>query len=74
MISTNNGGLAIVESMGTGDDTPALIEIYEERAAIHEYEAGLSRMQAESMALRAISEKYGTVAARKIKAYRESGK
>lgn len=74
MISTNNGGLAIVESMGTGDDLSSVIEAYEERAAIHEYEAGLSRLQAESMALRSISERYGTVVARKIKVYRESGK
>lgn len=44
MISTNNGGLAIVERMVTGDDLDGVIEAYEERAAIHEYEAGLSRM------------------------------
>ncbi len=33
MFSTSNGGLAIVESMGTGDDLDGVIEAYEERAA-----------------------------------------
>lgn len=41
-------------------------EDYEERCAIHEHDAGYSRMTAESMALRYISEKYGKEVARVI--------
>jgi len=41
-------------------------EDYEERAAIHEHDAGYPRATAESMALRYISEKYGKEVARVI--------
>lgn len=34
-------------------------EEFDERAAMHEYEAGMKRGHAESLALRAIADKYG---------------
>jgi hypothetical protein len=45
----------------TDDD---IIEAYEECAAIIEYSAGIKRRNAESIALRAISERYGQDAAK----------
>jgi hypothetical protein len=41
-----------------------IIEAFEERAAIIEYDARIKRRNAESIALRAISERYGQDAAK----------
>lgn len=51
-------------------DHAAAIEHYEERAAIVEHEAGLPRINAESMALREVSRIYGAEAARAVNEWR----
>lgn len=52
--------------------TDDAIEFFEERAAIKEYCAGISRTQAESAALREVSERYGKDVARQVQKHRES--
>ena len=42
-------------------------EAYEERAAIIEFDAGLSRAKAESMALREVSQRYGADVAKGVR-------
>lgn len=65
------------EQDGIGDETEMtpykddVIEFYEERAAVKEFDGGVHRMNAESAALREVSQKYGAVAARMIKDWRE---
>ena len=43
-----------------------LFELWEERAAIHEFEAGLTRKEAEKMALQGLVESHGKPAARQM--------
>lgn len=53
-------------------DTMTAIEHYEERAAIIEYDAGTPRINAESMALREVSQRYGTAAAKAVNEWRKA--
>ena len=50
----------------------AAIEVFEERAAIHEYDGGLSRIKAESMALQDVVKRYGQAVGKTVQRYRES--
>lgn len=49
----------------------AAIEAWKERAAIIEYEAGMSRIKAESLALREVAAEFGQAEAAKVQAYRK---
>lgn len=48
----------------------AAIEAWKERAAIIEYEAGMSRIKAESLALREVAAEFGQAEAAKVQAHR----
>lgn len=52
----------------------AAIEAWKERAAIIEYEAGMSRIKAESLALREVAVEFGQKEAAKVQAYRNGNK
>lgn len=54
----------------TRDQVADAIERFEERAAIREFDAGLSRANAESAALREVSEACGKDLAREVQKYR----
>lgn len=49
-------------------------EFFQERSAVIEYEARLPRINAESMALREVSQRYGQPAAKFVQTYRETSK
>lgn len=53
------------------DQAAAAIEHFEERAAIIEFDAGLPRANAESMALREVVEYHGQEAGRAVQKWRE---
>ncbi len=53
------------------DQVDEAIEDFEERAAIIEYEAGLKRYAAESLALREIAETMGKPAAKEVQQWRQ---
>lgn len=55
----------------TPDEIDDAIEIFEERAAVREYEAGLPRINAESAALREVVDARGKPVAREVHRYRE---
>lgn len=55
----------------TRDEIDDAIEIFEERAAVREYEAGLPRINAESAALRDVVDARGKPIAREVQRYRE---
>lgn len=48
------------------------IEVFEERAAIHEMDGGLFRANAESMALQEVLRRYGQAVGQTVQRYRES--
>ena len=56
----------------TQNDTQAVIEEFRERAAIMEYDGGLKRGTAESLALRYVSERYGKDAAKACDEWRRA--
>lgn len=53
-------------------DPISIVEWFDERAAMHEFEAGLARILAESLALRDVSERYGKPAAKLVQRHREN--
>lgn len=55
-------------------DPHDVIEFFEERAAITEFEARLPRLNAESMALKEVVERYGKEAGRMVQRHRENTK
>lgn len=54
----------------TKSDIAATIEHFEERAAIHEFDAGIPRPNAESMALREVVEYHGQEAGKAVQQWR----
>lgn len=54
----------------TRDQVAAAIEHFEERAAIIEFDAGIKRANAESLALREVVEHHGQAAGRAVQQWR----
>lgn len=55
------------EKSNLSDSEASALEWYEERAGIYEFDARMSRVKAQSMALRDVSERYGTAMAKRVK-------
>lgn len=55
-------------------DPHDVIEFFEERAAVKEFDGNIPRTNAESSALREVAERYGQDAARMCQRHRESRK
>lgn len=55
-------------------DPHDVIEFFEERAAVTEFEARIPRINAESMALREVADRYGKPAAKFVQQHRENRK
>ena len=56
----------------TQNETQSAVEDFIERAAIMEYQGGLKRATAESLALQYISKKYGTAEAKACDVWRKA--
>lgn len=55
----------------TDEERQAAIEHFEERAAIVEFDAGVPRANAESLALREVAQAYGKESARAVQEHRK---